>query len=63
MQILDSISQVKSEEEMIEIRNLLAEYFSNKALAAMDELCASGKLSTQTVESWSKEHMRTPYVY
>lgn len=38
MQILDCISQVKDEEELKEIRNLLADYFSKKALDAMDLL-------------------------
>lgn len=63
MQILDSISHVNDEEEMRDIRNLIAEYFSNKALDAMDKLCDEGKLSTQTIESWSNEHLQTPYVY
>ncbi|MCQ2336858.1 MAG: hypothetical protein MJ010_06745 [Paludibacteraceae bacterium] len=61
MQILDSIANVNSDQELIEIRNLIAEYFSNKALNAVDELCDAGKLSTQKIESWSKEHLRTPY--
>ena len=61
MQILDSIAMVKSDAEMIEIRNLIADYFSNKALDAMDALCEQGKLSTASVQSWSKEHLRTPY--
>lgn len=47
--------------QYIEIRNIIAEYFSNKALDAIDELCDDGKLSTKTIESWSKEHLRTPY--
>lgn len=61
MQILDSIANVRDEDEMREIRNLIAEYFSNKALDAMDKLCEDGKLSTETIESWQAEHMRTPY--
>jgi len=61
MQILDSISHVTSDKELFDIRNLIADYFSNKALDAMDALCAEGKLSTSTIQSWSKEHMRTPY--
>ena len=61
MQILDCIAKVKSEQEMCDIRNLIAEYFSNKALDAMDKLCEDGKLSTDTIQSWSTEHMRTPY--
>lgn len=63
MQILDSISGIKDENDLIEIRNLIAEYFSNKALDAMDKLCDEGKLSNQIVESWHNEHMRTPYIY
>ncbi len=63
MQILESIANVKDEHDMMEIRNLIAEYFSNKALDAMDKLCDDGKLSEQTVESWQTEHMRTPYIY
>ncbi|MCQ2213414.1 MAG: hypothetical protein MJZ36_07240 [Bacteroidaceae bacterium] len=63
MQILESIANVKDERELLEIRNLIAEYFSNKALDAMDKLCDEGRLSDQTIEAWQTEHMRTPYVY
>ena len=63
MQILESIANVKDEHTMQEIRNLIAEYFSNKALDAMDRLCDEGKLSNETVESWHTGHMRTPYLY
>ncbi|MCQ2336852.1 MAG: hypothetical protein MJ010_06715 [Paludibacteraceae bacterium] len=61
MQILDSIANVSNDQELIEIRNIIAECFSNKALNAVDELCDAGKLSTKIIESWSKEHLRTPY--
>lgn len=61
MQILDCIANVKDDNEMKEIRNILADYFSNKALDAMDKLCDEGKLSDQIIESWHKEHLRTPY--
>lgn len=63
MQILESIANVKDEHDMLEIRDLIAEYFSNKALDAMDKLCEEGSLSVQTIESWQEEHMRTPYIY
>jgi len=61
MQILDGISHVQSDKEMCDIRDLIAEYFSNKALDAMDALCQKGVLSTSTIQSWSNEHLRTPY--
>ena len=63
MQILDSIANVRDESEMRDIRNLIADYFSNKALDAMDKLCEEGELSTQAIEGWQAEHMRTPYRY
>lgn len=63
MQILDSIAGVKDENDLIEIRNLIAEYFSNKALDAMDKLCNEGKLSDEVIESWHNQHMRTSYNY
>lgn len=63
MEILDSIANVHDDHEMRDIRNLIAEYFSNKALDAMDKLCEGGSLSVETIESWHSEHMRTPYRY
>ena len=63
MQILDSIANVKSEQELCDIKNLIAESFSNKALDAMDKLCEDGALSNETIQSWQSEHMRTPYNY
>ena len=63
MQILDSIARVKSENEIKDIRNLIANYFSEKALDAMDKLCDEGKLSTEQIESWHSAHDRIPYAY
>ena len=61
MQILEGIANVKSTKELEDIRNLIADYFSNKALDAMDDLSSQGKISASQVESWSTEHLRTPY--
>lgn len=63
MQILDGISHVNNEKDLRDIRDLIAEYFSNKALNAMDELCHEGKLSTATIQSWAHEHDRTSCDY
>ncbi|MBQ0061505.1 MAG: hypothetical protein KBT15_07020 [Bacteroidales bacterium] len=45
---------------MRDIRDLIAEYFSNKALDEMDRLCNEGLLSTADVQSWAGEHDRVP---
>lgn len=63
MQILDCIAKVDNDKDMKDIRDLIAEYFSNKALDEMDKLCSEGKFSTATVQSWAKEHNRIPYTY
>ncbi|MBQ7192150.1 MAG: hypothetical protein IJS00_04685 [Paludibacteraceae bacterium] len=63
MQILDSIARVKEEKELRDIRNLIAEYFSNKALDEMDALCEKGQSNTASIQSWAKEHLRTQYQY
>ena len=62
MRILDSIANVHNDKELCDIRDLIAEYFSNKALDEMDQLCNEGKLSTPMIQSWSKEHLRTAYI-
>ena len=48
-------------QELCDIKNHIAESFSNKALDAMDKLCEEGTLSTETIQAWQSEHMRTPY--
>lgn len=62
MQILDSIANVHSDKELCDIRDLIADYFSNKALDEMDRLCKQGKLSTPMIQSWANDHMRTAYL-
>ena len=61
MQNLDSIANVHNDNELRDIRNLIADYFSNKALDEMDQLCQDGRLSTSQIQSWSKKHLRTAY--
>ena len=63
MQILDSIANVKNDQELCDIKNLIAEYLSNKALNAMDKLCEDGTLSTETIQLWQLEHIHTTYKY
>jgi hypothetical protein len=55
------LSFVKSEENLLEIKNLLATYFAQKIDAEMDALWDEGKIDTNTIEQWGKEHLRTPY--
>lgn len=50
-----------SEEQLREIRALLADYFASKVTSEMDALFEENKWGEEKIEEWSKEHMRTKY--
>ena len=49
--------------ELKEFRDMLAQYFAKKAQKAIDALWDEGVISSDTIEEWGEEHMRTPYHY
>lgn len=59
--ILELMSRVDSEAELNEIKNVLAKHYADKALDAIDQLWENGSIDEQMLQSWKKEHMRTPY--
>ncbi len=61
IEMLDMMSHVSEEKDFVAIRNLIADYFADKAERAISELWDEGKIDQQTIESWKNEHMRTPY--
>jgi hypothetical protein len=50
-----------SEEQLKEIRALLADYFAEKVATEMDALFEANDWGEEKIEEWSKEHMRTKY--
>ncbi|MBQ9555048.1 MAG: hypothetical protein IJV05_02375 [Muribaculaceae bacterium] len=61
MQMLELVSHVQSQEEMDDIRRMLAEYFAKRAEDEIDRLWDKGILNDEVMEEWKHEHMRTPY--
>ena len=61
MKLLHMMSYVKSAEELDELQEAVASYFAKKVDDEMDKLCNSGDITSDTIEDWGKEHMRTPY--
>lgn len=47
-----------SEETLLEIKQILAKYFAEKATLAMDEFWAENSLTQQTMVDWTNEHNR-----
>lgn len=61
LQILDLMSYVESDETLDEIKDMLSNYFAQKAEKEIDKLWDSGKINNTIIEEWKNEHMRTPY--
>ena len=61
MQILELLSKVDSQEEMNDIRLLLARYFAEKAQKEIDKMWDEGIINDEVIEGWKHEHTRTPY--
>ena len=61
LELLNVISGINSESDYIEFRALLALYYARKAQQAIDALWDNGTITTDTINAWGEEHMRTPY--
>lgn len=61
LQILDLMPYVENEETLDEIKDMLSNYFAQKAEKEIDKLWESGKINNTIIEGWKNEHMRTPY--
>ena len=63
MDLLRVVDRIKTVDEILVIRNVLASYYAQKAEEEMDRLWDNGTINEQVIEQWGKEHMRTPYNY
>ncbi len=57
LQLLKIFSLDLSEDQLIEIKNILAKYFVDK----VDGEIAKLNISDKQIKEWENEHMRTPY--
>lgn len=61
LELLKVFSFDISDEQVKEIKALLAAYFANKVTSEMDALFEANAWGEEKIEEWSKEHMRTKY--
>lgn len=59
--MLQVMSQVRDDNELNNIKDIIAKHFADKALDAIDQLWEDGTIDEGVIESWKHEHMRTPY--
>lgn len=61
LQILDLMAYVESEDTLNEIKDMLSNYFAQKAEREIDKLWDNGQVNNTIIEEWKHEHMRTPF--
>ena len=49
------------DEQLSEIKNLLAQYFADKLTSEIDSLFEANNWGDEKIEEWGNEHMRTKY--
>ena len=59
MKILQMMAYIKTPQELDNLENVLSQYFAKKVDEGIDELCANGSITLDTIESWGNEHLRT----
>ena len=61
--LLMMFSHMNSEEQLRELKKVLADFYFNQVEKEMAELEAKGQWSKEKCEEIAKEHLRTPYIY
>jgi hypothetical protein len=61
LELLNALNSIQTEDELNEFKNLVAQFFAQKAQKAIDALWDEGTIDNNTLEEWGAEHMRTPY--
>lgn len=61
LELLKTFSRPIPDEQVLEIRQLLADYFAQKVDEGIDALVAEKGWDSATVEGWLNDHDRTPY--
>ena len=61
LELLKVYSFDLEEEQLLEIRELLSQYFADKATREIDALFEQNNWGQEKIEEWSKQHLRTKY--
>ncbi len=61
LELLKVFSYELTEQELYDIKDLLAHYFAQKATEEMETFWDTHNLNDATMDEWLQEHHRTPY--
>lgn len=62
LDLLGMLSHIKSEKTLDELREVVRQFFAQKAEDAIKEMWADGTLNDKKVEGFRNLHERTPYI-
>ncbi|MEN0050335.1 MAG: hypothetical protein AAF806_24940 [Bacteroidota bacterium] len=58
---LETFSYDLKESQLMEIKQLLIDYFANQITVGIDQLFEANVWGEEKIDEWAEEHMRTPY--
>jgi len=58
LELMKIFSFQLEEKQLFEVKSILAKYFAEKASTEMDKLWNEKSWTNETMEQWSKEHLR-----
>lgn len=61
LELVKLFSYKVTDNQLIEIKLLLGNYFAEKASEEMDKLWDENNWTEDTMKEWANEHLRTPY--
>ncbi|MCK4664460.1 MAG: hypothetical protein KAT68_16445 [Bacteroidales bacterium] len=61
LELLKIFSYQLSDNQLIEIKDILSKYFAEQATEEMDNLWEKNNWTNKTMDNWTNEHLRTPY--
>ena len=61
IEILNAMANLKSEEDLRELKQAISNFFAERADSEMERLWEEGVINEEVIEGWKNEHMRTPY--
>ena len=61
LELLKVFSYQLNQQQLTDIKNLLANYFAEQATKEMDKLWEENQWDENTMDTWLNEHLKTPY--
>ncbi len=61
LELIKTFSYQLDDTQLLEIKDILAKYFAEKATQEMDKLWVENNWTNDTMDTWANEHLRTPY--